>query len=633
MFVGRTSVLELIGELTEPRGENDPAGPRPVLFLTGCGGSGRTAILEEALRTWRERTASVLVQPLLPDGDRTSLRPLLTSIMLGLGVGVPGYRVTFPRSLVAQLAISADFTGLPPGDQLIRLRERLNEYKRRPALDGFLTDLAHDSFALVHVRVPGLPDLVPRLAAEVTRATLNRLYRGRLLMRFSWGDAVDWFRHLDQDFARNSETTLIELSARAKSADPLVRRSVDDVLVAAFLADLRRSHARIRGRPPQMLLLLDDGDVPEATTFLRSLLRVRQAIAAGRPTPENRLPDPLTVVTTSSGPAAAGAVPWAGAYPVDVPQVRVDVTDLSSTEVLQLSRSHDWTTSERTASVAFRLTRGHPAATGFVLRRLGENPRLLDDPNALLDGPGPDEDVPADRYLLRLFARDLDPHRRPDEASVEALITLAAARTWREAATLVSLLPPPFDLGSPIYTSPTLWSASAGGERRLHPLARYLGLRALAARPDAQTGWEGVFRLLRGKAHPDDHAGRWHHERMLGGRAKVANELAALLPERSSAEWLELFDAVVLSPDPRVTDPAEIRGLGRAPTPAGHTDALLGIVPALERDPCVTRVADITALRQLAGHGFRRLAETEGVADKEPFLDRADRYAADSGWY
>ncbi|WP_410643489.1 hypothetical protein [Amycolatopsis sp. lyj-346] len=91
MFVGRTSVLELIDELTGPRGQTAPAGPRPVVVLTGCGGSGRTAILREALRTWRDRTASVLVQPLVPDGDGTSLRPLLTSIMLGLGVGVAGY--------------------------------------------------------------------------------------------------------------------------------------------------------------------------------------------------------------------------------------------------------------------------------------------------------------------------------------------------------------------------------------------------------------------------------------------------------------------------------------------------------------------------------------------------------------
>ncbi len=633
MFVGRTSVLELIGELTEPRGENASAGPRPVVLLTGCGGSGRTAILQEALRDWRDRTASVLVQPLVPDGDPTSPRPLLTSIMLGLGVGVRGYPVTFPRSLVAQLAITADFAGLPPGDQLVRLRERLNEYKRKPALDSFLTALARDSFALVHVQVPGLSELVPRLAAEVTRSTLNRLYRGGGLMRFSWGDAVDWFRHQDQDFAKNPETTLIELGARAGSADPLVRRSVDDVLVGAFLADLRRSHARVRGRPPQMLLLLDDGDVPEAVTFVRSLLRVRDAIAGSRPTPENRLPDPLTVVTTSAGPAAAGAVPWPGSDPVNGPRVRVDVTDLSSSEVLQLARSQDWTTSERTAGMAFRLTHGHPAATGFVLRRLAENPRLLDDPDALLDGPDPDQEGRADRYLLRIFVGGLDPHRRPDDASVEALITLAAARTWQEAGTLVRLLPPPFGLGSPLYTSPTLWPASGDGERRLHPLARYLGLRALAARPDARTGWDGVFRLLRGKTHPDDRAGRWHHELMLGGRAKVADSLAVLLPELPSARWLELFDAVVVTPDPRVTDPAEIRGIGRPPTPAGHTDALLGIVPALERDPCVTRPEDIAALRRLAWHGFLQLAESEGVADRQPFLDRADRYSADRNRY
>ncbi|MEV6639616.1 hypothetical protein [Amycolatopsis sp. NPDC051371] len=632
MFVGRTSVLELIDDLTGPRGENPSGGPRPVVVLTGCGGSGRTAILDEALRTWRDRTASVLVQPLILDGDRASLRPLLTSIMLGLGVGVPGYSVSFPRSLIAQLAISADFAGQPADDQRIRLRERLNDYKRKPALDRFLKALAHDSFTLVHVQVPGLSELVPKLAAEAAESALNRLYRGRGLMRFSWGDAVDWFTHQDQDFTNDAEATLIQLGARAKSADPVIRRGVDDVLVAAFLADLRRSHARVRGRPPQMLLLLDDGDVPAAVTFVRSLLRVRQAIADSRPTPENRLPDPLTVVTTSAGPAAAGAAHWPGTGPVDGPRLRVDVADLTSAEVLQLARSHDWATSERTGSVAGRLTHGHAAATEFVLRRLGEDPRLLDHLGTLLDGHEPDENVRVDRHLLQILVRGLDPQRTPDDASVEALITLAAARTWQEAGTLVPLLPPPFDLGSPLYTSPTLWAAP-GGERRLHPLARYLGLRALAARPDAQTGWEGVFRLLRGKTHPDDQAGRWHHERMLGGRKKVADELAALLPELPSAEWLQLFDAVVVTPDPRATDLAEMKGLGRPPTPVGHTDALLGIVPALERDPCVTRPEDIAALRKLAGHGFLRLAETEGVADKQPFLDRAARYSADSGWY
>jgi hypothetical protein len=575
----------------------------------------------------------VLVQPLVLDGDRVSLRPLLTSVMLGLGIGVRGYPVSFRRSLIAQLAISADFAGLPAGDQRIRLRERLNDYQRKPALDRFLKALAHDSFALVPVQVPGLPELVPRLAAEAAESALNRLYRGRGLLRFSWGDAVDWFKHQDQGFANDAEETLIQLSARAKSENPVVRRGVDDVLVGAFLADLRHSHARVRGRPPQMLLLLDDGDVPAAVTFVRSLLRVRQAIAGTRPTRDNRLPDPLTVVTTSAGPAATGAVPWPGTGPVTGPRVRVEVADLEPAEVLQLARSHDWAASERTGSVAGRLTHGHAAATEYVLRRLGEDPRLLDDLGALLDDHDPDEDVPVDRYLLRIFVRGLDPQRRPDDTAVDALITLAAARTWQEAATLVPLLPPPFDLGSPLYTSPTLWAAHDGDERRLHPLARYLGLRALAARPEPQTGWEGLFRLLRGKTHPDDRAGQWHHERMLGGRAKVADELATLLPDVPSAHWLALFDAVVRTPDPRVTDLAQIKGLGRPPTPAGHTDALLGIVPALERDPCVTRPEDVGALRQLAWHGFLRLAEAEGVADKQPFLERAARYSADSRWY
>ncbi|MEV6872877.1 hypothetical protein [Amycolatopsis sp. NPDC051128] len=638
MFVGRTLLLGLIDDLTKSHGAGGR--PRPVLVLEGCGGSGRTAVLAEALRNWRDRTPSVLVQPLiLGEEDRASIGPVLASLMLGLSVGVPGYAVAFRRSLIAQIVLTEDFEGISPDEARARLRTVLNGYQKRPALRDFLNALATSALDSAHVQVPGLPSLAPRLALHLVDGFLSRLQRWRGLLKFTWGDAPQWFGHQDQDFTGDHEETLIQLSTRARSTNPATRRGVDDLLVGALLADLRRSHSRVRGRPPNVLVLLDDGDVPAAATFVRSLLRVRPAIAASRATPHNRLPDPLTVVTTSTGSLAealrrqAPPATWTGAAPGNGPWLRVPVGDLSHDEVRQLARSHDWGSPEQTGAAAYRLTRGHPAATMFVLRRLGASEEYLEDLDALLDSREPDEGIPVEEFLLRIFVRGLDPHQPADATLVDALITLSAARSRQEAGDLAGLLPPPLELGSALYTSPTLWSADGGGAERLHPLARYLGLRALAARPAAQTGWDGVFGTLRAKVEPDDRARRLHHDRMLGGRTKVAAELAGLLPELTATSWLELFDAVVATPDPRERDMAVIKGLGHPPTPPGHTHVLLGVVPALEQDPCVSRSADIDALRKLAWYGFLKLAEMDGVRDRQPFIDRAMRYSQDGSWF
>ncbi len=632
MFVGRAELLALIDQLTAPQAQ--PVTP-PLLVLEGCGGSGRSSILAQAQAKWRNRTPSVLVQPPIHgDTEHIAIRPLLTLVMLGLSVGVKGYPVTFPRSLIAQIVINAN---LPPDTTRAQLRELLTSYRQRPILVAFLNQLVAAALAFAQVQVPGLP-ATPDATKGLVDAITGRLFSVLPIRRFTWGHAPEWFGHQDQGFTDDHEETLILLSGQARSTVAANRRGVDDLLVSALLADLRHSRARVNSRPPQVLVLLDDGDTPRATAFARSLMRVRQGLEdAGH----RRLADPLAVVTTSAGPLAESlkAMTPASVWPEPGPWLRAEVQDLTGDEVRQLARSLDRFTPELTGAAAYRLTRGHPEATELVLGRIKRNRKLVEDLDQLLGEREPDEEepereFPLDEHLLRMFVRGLSPYKHVDENTVEALVTLSAARSWREASTLTGLLPPPLEIGSNLYTSPTLWSPAAeSDDRHLHPLARYLGLRALAARTDARTGWEGVFRRLRAKIDPGDLAARLHHERMLNGKTAVAGELAALLPERSSREWLELFDAVVATPDPRERqDMASVKGIGQPSTPLGHTTTLLGVVPALERDPCVAKTSDIEALRKLAWFSFLRLAETEGVRDKQPFIDRATRYAQDGQW-
>src|SRR6266536_806055 len=290
MFVGRAHPLALIDQLTKPPAAHRP-GTSPVLVLEGCGGSGRTSILAEAQANWRKRTPSVLVQPPLHgDTEHIPIRPLLALVMLGLSVGVPGYQVSFPRSLIAQIVINTNFDGVPHDQARIQLRELLNSYRKRPVLVAFLHQLVDAALTFARIQVPTLPD-TPDATRGLVDAIIGRLFRSLPMTKFTWGDAPMWFGHQDQGFTDDHEGTLIQLSYKAANTDAPNRHGVDDLLVAAMLADLRHSRARVKGRPPNVLVLLDDGDTPRATAFTRSLLRVRQALA-----------DPLTVVTTSAGP-------------------------------------------------------------------------------------------------------------------------------------------------------------------------------------------------------------------------------------------------------------------------------------------------------------------------------------------
>ncbi|MEU5691759.1 hypothetical protein [Actinosynnema sp. NPDC020468] len=609
MFVGRTALLGLVDRTV---GAVPRAGAPPVLVVEGCGGSGRSALLRRVHDTWCGATPAVLVRPReFRHAEDRAIRPVLAAVVLGLALNDVD-ELAFERVLLAQIAIATDTTGLTHADAVTRLEDRTQEHRDRAALIGLVEEIVTVAGTLAgNVGAPGSAEVAPAVARRVAERVVAALQRTR---RFAWSpEARAWFGHQDQGLALHPEHARLQLGVQARSDAPAVRRGVDDVLIAAFLADLRHG---LTDPGANALVLLDDGDVPSATAFTGALLRVRRTLADASTTVP---PDPLALITTSGGALAAelADLPAPAHRPESAADgqafglwARVTSEDLKDTNVVQLARNHLWPdrlAAETVGLAVHKLTRGHPAATDAVLRGLRAEPDLVDDLGSLLDRAG------LDRRLLLVFVRGTGADH-DDDTLLHALITTSAARTRREARALAPLLPESLTTESALF-SPTLWPAG-----RLHPLARYLGLRALAAR--AETGWRGVFALLRDEA-PDD-AGRLHHARLLGDRAEVAAELADRLPTSPTDEWLALFDAVVSTPDPRDRDVDAIRGGDQPGTTAGHLTRLLGVVPAIEDDPCVPHDVLRTRLYPHAGHGFRRLADT--ARDPAPLILRAQRY-------
>ncbi|WP_378733012.1 hypothetical protein [Nocardia brasiliensis] len=635
VFVGRTDLLDLIDKLVEVPARDATRTPKPVLVVEGCGGSGRTAVLEQAMDKWHGHTPSVLVRPLArPFDENDPVRTVLAAVMLGLSVDIPGYAVAFPRLVIAQIVIAEDFDDLSPGGQLARLKTLLSRYQSRAALIGFVRHLGDMVGVMAGtVNVPGAAVIAPTMVNLAAEAMASRLLGGGWLRGRRWGADTAWFSHQDLGLHHDAERVLIELSHNARSTDPAIRRGVDDVLVGALLADLRASVTKVKRRTSNALVLIDDGDAPAAASFTSALLRVRESIAATGV----RLPDPLTVVTVSSGTLVdnlAGQVPAPAVWSAPLEPARMATTgqlwaqvrlpELSERDVRLMAKEVDPYQSERIGESVYRLTRGHPAATDCLLRRIKQERDHLDDLDGLLRSPGPESGATVEQYLLRIFGRGLSVNRLVRRELATALVTISAARSKREALGLVPLLPAGVEHDSPLFKSRTLWTpATPDGEEKLPALARLLGLRALIARNDGQD-WARVLATLRDGVAPDDRQSRLHHARLLDGRDAVVGELADLLPTLPSPEWLQLFDDIVETPDPGRRDSDLIDGPDRARSLHEHLATLVALVPAFESDIRITTPEQKSTLCTRIAHSYEKVADD--ARDSAPFLVRANRY-------
>lgn len=647
-FSGRSSLLALIDQLIRVNGgpQVTPDTVRPVLVLEGIGGSGRSEVLRHVWRLNAEAAPTAMVDPLAV-GQADSMRDVLRAVMLGLTAKVPTYQISFPRVVLAHIAMDGPIDSGDAMKDVWTLRKRIDAYQDRGAVVRLLVPLVTDASA--YLKTPGADNLVPAAAEEIVR----RLERRRA--RLAWNDAELWFGHQDQDFRHDPERALVLLSRQAQQGSASVRQDVDHLLIAALLADLRDSLARTVNRQSNAVVLLDNGDAPSAREFVRALNRVRSELRTqGAP------PDPLVVVTTSggltrfdtAGPTgrtpgwSESAVEHLTAEEIGRPGsfLRVVLDGLTEKDVQQMARGRLWESlgTSVIASTIHRFTGGHAKATDLVLNQLHHEPALIDDLDAVLSRPLIDLDDRLERHVLDSITAGLSPRQHRDKQLRNDLITLAAARHNEEARLLAPLMGDRVNAELVLFTSTTLWSAPGlRGKPAMAPFVRLLLLRELAARDSAhEAGWCEVFKKLRNHARDhDDLSGVLHHGLALGEVESVVRKLFDLLPELPTNQWLALLDGAVATPPlascggdpagaPSATDPAP-----GAPSAGGRTPgdplakvAVSRLVTNLHRlaNPLLSNREDLKELYLTVSRSYQQLDDQIQLR----FLDRTMRYEA-----
>ncbi|MEU4225664.1 hypothetical protein AB0F17_15330 [Nonomuraea sp. NPDC026600] len=634
----RSGLVSLIDQFIQVAGGPQVGGDaaRPTVILEGVGGSGRSRVLDDTWRRWARKTPIVKVDPLVRGDDADSMRSVLTAVMLGLTAEAPGYQISFPRGVLAHIAMSGPIEDADPRKSTGIMRQRINDYQDPSLVATLLRRLLSLAGGSLGLDAAGLDKTIEEMTGRLSRSGL----RSRLL----WREALAWFEHQDQGFRHDPEHALVRLSLQASVRNVGVRENVDSLLMAALLADLRDSFDRAVNHPSRAVVLLDNGDVPSATQFVKTLVKVRNKLA------RHQVPrDPLTVITASGGYTLADSVGLYGRaaqWPESaLPRLSADDLDRTgpwlrvllegiTTDAIEHIVEADltwWPPSLGTGTITSavrRLTGGHAEATDLVLARLRDDPDLIDDLGRVLSEHLPDLEQTMDGHLINKITVDLSPRRRFDEHLRGALITLAGARDNDEAQCLTPLLDNTVQ-GEPILlVSPSLWPVSSPGEPRaegpwaMAPFVRFLLLRELAARPDShQACWTRVFERLRDHTPDQDICGKLHHELALGNRETVVAELLRLLDKVSGAEWLSCLDRIVATPDLR-------------PPRGGPASARVAAEPR-----CAAVSQLVAALHQLADpllsdRGLRRgryiiaAEECRRLSDVDPlsFLKRAQCY-------
>jgi hypothetical protein len=600
-FHGRTELLSLASQLiTVSGGPLVPGnGQRPILFVEGCGGSGRTVLLEFLSGQWSAKvpTAEVAnVLALMPDDAQLgtdAVRKMLPAVLLGFSGDVPGYSMSFRRVALAWIAMEGPIAAADGEEARREMQSRLNSYRgaRLNNMIGETLRLGAAAIAGSVSTVPGAPMVdIHALAAEGARVLTTRLRRSRFMARMDWGEALTWFDPNGDDQGA-AIAQLVTLSGRAASPARGDQRWVDQLLMGALLADLRDSVAGIPKRPWNCLLLIDDADSPLASGFLATLADTRLE--------QNNLPpDPLTVIAcggelrsigmAGTKPRRAVADLTAADFGGNAVWLRIGLPDLSPPDVANMLKEYPSLTAAYDSSlvrhVVYQLTGGHALATKLVLKKLDLDPSLFGDLDDVLSGPGPG--VPGrsvEQHILERIVVSLSPRRKEIRSFWTDLAILSAAQDIDEAARLRDLLASDSDDHRKLHDE-ALWSfPGPAGRCAMVPVARRLLLRELA-RPQAQRcpagfgrdaatdpaptrpcEWDDVFRQLHDQASSaalpgsrDQVAARISHMLALGWPARAGRELASQLTSAATAadrgpaaidDWLALLDSTVGTPD------------------------------------------------------------------------------------
>jgi hypothetical protein len=607
----------------------------PILVVEGFRGAGKTALLSTLDELLDQRVPYARLD--FEANRHASIPEVLSALAFGLGRKCPRYGVLqFPRFIIGQLVMELE---LDLTDHEQACRQVVAALERQRGVDTFrnvLVETAGNVLATMG-RDTGLPVEPPgRYVFERSLKWLTTWAPGRIVL----GSFQDWYGHRDLGLTNDSVDMLVDLNRWATNAeDENDRQRVDDLLWAAFLADLRAEFDRGRRADERSLncvVLLDNVDTALGRRFLDELVRARrQRVAGGQDDA-----DPLTVVATSRGALLADVpsmdrvlVAPDNTRPGQLPRstdrsrlwwLQYRLPDLTEDEVgsavaaLALDRGNN----RRLTRVIFQLTRGHPASTRLVVDAIAKNPpENLIKPEVTLsqapsdEGPHRSQTV-EDQILGRLLAGIPD-------AALRDLVTCAAARERRHALALAVQ----DDLlvgGQANYVEvldPILWpSDDTAGNGAAGPiLLRRLLRRRLALRDrEVSTSWASTYSRLRDFCRAEsDETGELYYALAGGELGFVTRRLHQRLAELENKPWFELVESVTAAPHQHRHQEVlidEVRTLVRAAaleqplTSLGWLVAALWIAadpfsPSDRRDLHLQIAADCTEVARLSPNG------------------------------
>ncbi len=646
---GRKPVIKLVRELMvrEEVGSSLRNRHSPILVVEGFRGSGKTALLCVLDELLDQRVPRARLD--FEAAKHASVPQVLSTLAFELSRKCPRYGVLqFPRFIVGQLVTGLE---LDLTDHAQARKQVVAALERRRGVDtvrDVLLETAGDVLSTMG-RSSGLPVGPPgSYVAERGLRWLTTRAPGRVVL----GSFQNWYGHRDLGLTNDSVDVLVDLNRWARDdKDEHFRQRVDDLLWAAFLADLRTEFDRGRRADERSLncvVLLDNVDTVLGRRFLDELVRARrQRVASGQDDA-----DPLTVVATSRG-ALLPEVPSTERTLVELDDARsgrfLDPTDRShrwwlqyrlpdltedqvgaAVVALDLDRGND----QRLTRVVFTLTGGHPASTSLVLDAIATCPpdnRV--EPEAIVGRMFPAQSAGAqkteDQVLSRLLAG-------VSEAAISDLVTCAAARERRHALTLASdeLLV----TGQTNYLEvldTILWppDGAAGAA-----LLRRLLLRRLALRdPTAASSWAEVHGRLRDVCRAEkDEVGELYYALAVGEFAAVVRRLHQRHSELAAAPWFELVESVAAAPHQyrgRENPIDEVRTLVRTAQLEQPLHCLARLVAALWIAADPFRDSDRRDLQLQIAAGCSDVARLSPGGPPAVLLQAARRYQRQAEWW
>jgi hypothetical protein len=372
-------------ELVAQANRDDP----PALLLAGPHGSGRTAVLSELARWYRDRLPVALVDCARgSDGaaaaggaavaNTSPGAELLTDVARGLcGPVHRRRRIRLPRLWTGLAAVTA----WNPGDtqEETSARDRMRRLLTGCGLEEEGSPEADRWVADVHGALPaGAPNDLPTIAGTAVRLLTSRGY-------VSNDQAHRAAEFYTEQLGSDRATAPWNRLCRAFRAGEDALEETEASLAAALLADLDAHYGRLArfNRLPRPLLLLDDAHTAPGTRLLGQLLTPR---AAG-------VRDPLIVVAAARGGArhpgrpdatvrtlaqlAGGTGTWRrpDTRTPSAGIVAVDLPPLGRSDIVTMLMGLDPPPLPEVPRAVRRFTQGSPMGCGLLRDAVEEDPR------------------------------------------------------------------------------------------------------------------------------------------------------------------------------------------------------------------------------------------------------------------